>query len=85
MLYTKECKVYLIHQQEGNMAQYIVRYDGGSYIGKSPIYNQAMDAATRIAASSGLSVLVTREEDGETREIVVHPDGDITHLWDRGR
>ena len=64
------------------MAQYTVRYDGGSYIGKCPIYNQAMDAATRIAADSGLSVLVAREADGEVREVVVHPDGDITHLWD---
>lgn len=64
------------------MAQYIVRYDGGSYIGKSPIYNQAMDAAMRIAADSGLSVLVARKADGDVREVVVHPDGDITHLWD---
>ena len=67
------------------MAQYTVRYDGGSYIGKCPIYNQAMDAAERIAARSGLSVLVTEEWKGRTREIVVHPDGDITRLWDGER
>lgn len=67
------------------MAECTLRYDGGSYIGKTPVYEQAMDAATRIAANSGLSVLVTREADGEIREVVVHPDGDITHLWDGER
>lgn len=63
------------------MTQYTIRYDGGSYIGKCTNYDQAMNAADGYAKTSGLSVLVAREEDGEIREIVVHPDGDITHLW----
>ena len=67
------------------MEQYTVRYDGGSYIGKCPIYEQAMNTAERCARRSGLSVLVTEEWNGRTREIVVHPDGDITHLWDGER
>lgn len=68
------------------MEQYTLRYDGsGGYIGKCPIYEQAMNAAERIAARSGLSVLVTRTDKKDTREIVVHPDGDITHLWDGER
>ena len=53
------------------MEQYTLRYDGGGYIGKCPIYDQAMGAA--------------RDWKGRTREIVVHPDGDITHLWDGER
>lgn len=63
------------------MEQYTLRYDGGSYIGKTPIYEQAMNAAEGYAKTSGLSVLVARTDEKDTREIVVHPDGDITHLW----
>ena len=63
------------------MEQYTMRFDGGSYIGKTPIYKQAMHAAEGYARSSGLSVLVARHQENNTREIVVHPDGDITHLW----
>jgi len=67
------------------MAQYTLKYDGGSYIGKTPIYDQAMGAAKGYAKSTGLSVLVAETWRGRTREIVVHPDGDITHLWDGER
>lgn len=67
------------------MAQYTLKYDGGSYIGKTPIYDQAMGAARGYAKSNGLSVLVTEAYRGRTSEIVVHPDGDITHLWDGER
>lgn len=67
------------------MAQYTLKYDGGSYIGKTPIYDQAMGAARGYAKSTGLSVLVTETYRGRTSEIVVHPDGDITHLWDGER
>lgn len=67
------------------MEQYTLRYDGGGYIGKCPIYNQALGAAKGYAKSTGLSVLVARTDERETREIVVHPDGDITHLWDGER
>ena len=35
--------------------------------------------------NSSLSVLVSRTDERDTREIVVHPDGDITHLWDGER
>ena len=67
------------------MEQYTLRYDGGGYIGKCPIYGQAMGAARGYAKSTGLSVLVSRTDEKDTREIVVHPDGDITHLWDGER
>lgn len=67
------------------MEQYTLRYDGGSYIGKCPIYNQALGAARGYAKSTGLSVLVARTDERDTREIVVHPDGGITHLWDGER
>ena len=67
------------------MDLYTLRYDGGGYIGKTPIYNQALGAARGYAKSTGLSVLVTRTDERDTREIVVHPDGDITHLWDGER
>lgn len=67
------------------MDQYTLRYDGGSYIGKCPIYDQAMGAAEGYARDSGLSVLVSRTDERGTREIVVHPDRDITHLWDGER
>ena len=67
------------------MDQYTLRYDGGSYIGKTPVYEQAMTAANGYAKSSGLSVLVAENWRGKVREIVVHPDGDITHLWDGER
>ena len=67
------------------MDQYTLRYDGSSYIGKCPIYDQAMGAAEGYARDSGLSVLVSRTDERDTREIVVHPDGDITHLWDGER
>lgn len=67
------------------MNQYTLRYDGGSYIGKCQIYDQAMGAAEGYARDSGLSVLVSRTDERDTREIVVHPDGDITHLWDGER
>ena len=67
------------------MEQYTLRYDGGSYIGKCPIYDQAMGAAEGYARDFGLSVLVSRTDERDTREIVVHPDGDITHLWDGER
>ena len=67
------------------MAEYTLRYDGGSYIGKTPVYEQAMDAAERCARHSGLSVLVTNTDGNDVREIVIHPDGDITHLWDGER
>ena len=64
------------------MEQYTLRYDGGSYIGKTPVYEQAMAAANGYAKSSGLSVLVADIDGDDIREIAVHPDGDITHLWD---
>ena len=67
------------------MAEYTLRYDGGSYIGKTPVYEQAMDAAERCAGRSGLSVLVTETDGNDVREIVIHPDGDITHLWNGER
>ena len=67
------------------MAQYTLKYDGGSYIGKTPVYEQAMGAAKGYAKTAGLSVLVTETWRGRTSEIVVHPDGDITHLWDGER
>lgn len=67
------------------MAQYTLKYDGGSYIGKTPVYDQAMGAARGYARSTGLSVLVTEVWRGRTSEIVVHPNGDITHLWDGER
>ena len=67
------------------MAEYTLQYDGGSYIGKTPVYEQAMDAAERCARRSGLSVLVTEVDGNDVREIVVHPDGDITHLWNGER
>ncbi len=65
------------------MAQFTVRYDGGSYIGKTPLLEQAINAAKGLSWASGLSVLVTEtnESNGEVKELVVHPDGDITHLW----
>ena len=67
------------------MAQYTLKYDGGSYIGRTPVYDQAMGAARGYAKSTGLSVLVTESWRGRTSEIVVHPDGDITHLWEGER
>ncbi|MBQ9283866.1 MAG: hypothetical protein IJ216_06315 [Acidaminococcaceae bacterium] len=68
------------------MAQYTLKYDGsGGYIGKTPIYEQALGAARGYAKTTGLSVLVAETWRGRTREIVVHPDGDITHLWDGER
>ena len=69
------------------MAQYTLRYDGGSYIGQTPLYEQALGAARGFAQFTGLSVLVreTETSDGGIKEIVVHPDGDITHLWDGER
>ena len=67
------------------MDQYTLRYDGGSYIGKTPIYEQAMGAAKGYAKDSGLSVLVSRTDERDTREIVVHPDGGVTHLWNGER
>lgn len=60
---------------------YELSYDGGSYIGKCPDYEQAMNAARGYAKTTGLSILVKDIDDKRTREIVVHPDGDITHLW----
>ena len=64
------------------MEQYTLRYDGsGGYIGKCPISHQALGAARGYAKSTGLSVLVARADERGTREIVVHPDGDITRLW----
>lgn len=67
------------------MAQYTLKYDGGSYIGKTPIYDQAMGAARGYAKTTGLSVLVTKTWRGRASEIVIHPDGGITHLWDGER
>ena len=67
------------------MAQYTLKFDGGSYIGKTPIYDQALGAARGYAKSTSLSVLVAETWRGRTREIVVHPDGAITHLWDGER
>ena len=67
------------------MEYYTLRYDGGSYIGKCPIYEQAMNAAKRYAKSTGLSVLVTDIDGDDIREIVIHPDGDITHLFNGER
>lgn len=67
------------------MAQYALKYDGGSYIGKTPVYDQAIGAARGYAKTTGLSVLITETWRGRTSEIVVHPDGDITHLWDGER
>ncbi len=63
------------------MEQYKLSYDGGRNIGSTPNYDQAMCAARGLAKSTGLSVLVADVDDNETREIVVHPDGSITHLW----
>lgn len=34
------------------MEQYTLRYDGGGYIGKCPIYDQAMGAAEGYAKSN---------------------------------
>ena len=70
---------------EEAMTVYALKFDGGSYLGKCPIYDQAMGAAEGYARDSGLSVLVSRTDERDTREIVVHPDGDITHLWDGER
>lgn len=68
------------------MEQYTLRYDGsGGYIGQTPIYDQAVNAAEGYAKSYGLSVLVARTDEKDTREIVIHPDGDVTHLWDEER
>ena len=63
------------------MEQYRLRYDGGRRIGTTPNYDQAMGAARGLAKSTGLSVLVADVDGNDTREIVVHPDGSITHLW----
>ena len=59
------------------MEQYTLRYDGGGYIGKCPIYDQAMGAARGYAKSTGLSVLVAENWKGRTREIVVHPGASL--------
>ena len=63
------------------MAQYTLKYDGGSYIGKTPVKEQAIHAAQGYARSSGLSVLITQNERGSIREVVEHPDGTYTRLW----
>ena len=63
------------------MEQYKLRYDGGRHIGSTPNYDQAMSAARGLAKSTGLSVLVADIDGNDVREIVVHPDGSITHLW----
>ena len=64
------------------MEQYTLRYDGsGGYIGKTPIYEQAIRAAQGYAKEYGLSVLVKREKKGNIREIVEHPDGTYTRIW----
>lgn len=63
------------------MEYYTLRYDGGSYIGKCALYEQAISAAESYAKTAGLSVLVTDIDDDDIREIVIHPDGDTTHLW----
>lgn len=62
------------------MEQYTLRYDGGSYIGKTPICDQARGAAKGYARSTGLSVVVTRYG-SDVREVVFHPDGTYTRLW----
>ncbi|MBR3632732.1 MAG: hypothetical protein IKN49_06735 [Elusimicrobiaceae bacterium] len=65
---------------------YTLKYDGsGGYIGKTPIYSQAINAAKGYAKTYGLSVLVSHTWKNKTREIVIHPDETITHLWNGER
>ena len=66
---------------------YKIRYDGGSYIGRTPICEQATKIARGYAESTGLSVLVACCWPGwkQPHENVYHPDGSVTHLWDGER
>lgn len=66
---------------------YKIRYDGGGYIGQTPICEQAEKAARGYAKSTGLSVLVTCYWPGwkQPHENVYHPDESVTHLWDGER
>lgn len=56
----------------------------GQHIGASPIREQAMAAAKAHASKDGIEVSVIATMDsGNTREVVVKPDGSVDKVWQR--
>lgn len=56
----------------------------GQYIGKTPIREQAVNAAKVRASESGVDVSVTALlDDGRKREVIYKPDGSVDRVWQR--
>ena len=61
---------------------FIITQDG-EHVGKTPIRDQAISAAKKRAGATGKPVTVTAIlDDGRTRDVEYHPDGNIRHIWD---
>lgn len=61
---------------------YTVTQDG-EHVGKSPIRDQAVNAAKMRAEATGKPVTVTAAlDDGRTKEVIYHPDGFIQKIWE---
>lgn len=55
----------------------------GQLIGSTPITEQAVKAAKAYAAKTGRDVsVVAHYVDAEDREVIYHPDGTKTKIWD---
>jgi len=56
----------------------------GKYIGRTPILEQAVNAAKVRASESGVDVSVTALlDDGRKREVIYKPDGSVDRVWQR--
>ena len=56
---------------------------GGQYIGKTPIREQAVNAAKVRASETGADVSVTALlDDGRKREVIYKPNGSIVKVWE---
>ena len=66
------------------MRQYLTYDAEGVFLGGTPIMEQAVGAAKRIAAKSGKSVDVVRICDRTgSRRCRYHPDGSVERLWEK--
>lgn len=59
--------------------------EDGSYLGGTPVREQAVNAAKATAAKTGkpVDVVQVRIDDGRLRRVRYHPDGTIDKLWEK--